>query len=84
LSLGVAEIEKYLKDEDFRDYLLAGGGTGSTRYHSRMCLFILANKYGPQEKLESILAELKANANTGFLKQNMEEQISKLRPNMDD
>ena len=75
LALGVAEIKKYLKDEDFRDYLLAGGATGFTRYHSLMCLFVLANKYGPREKLPAILEKLKGSAITDFLKQNVEEQI---------
>ena len=79
LPLAVAEIEKYVKDEDLRDYLLKGGGTGLTRYHSLLCLSVLVSRYGPQEKLESVLGQLRAQGITDILRQNIEAHISKLQ-----
>jgi Domain of unknown function (DUF4304) len=79
LALAVAEIDKYIKDTDFRDYLLTGGGTGLTKYHSLLCLSVLVNRYGPQEKLESILTELRAQGITDILRENIEAHISKLK-----
>ena len=81
LPLAIAEIEKYVKDEDFRDHLLAGGGTGSTRYDSLRRLSVLVSVYGPQEKLDSILAELRAQGITDFLREDIEAHISKLQQN---
>lgn len=66
LPLAIAEIEKYLKDENFRDHLLAGGGSGWTRYDSLRQLSVLVSSYGPQEKLDSILVELRAEGITAL------------------
>lgn len=81
LPLAIAEIEKYIKDEDFRDHLLAGGGSGSTRYDTLRRLSLLVSVYGPQEKLDSILAELRAQGITDSLRENIEAHISKLQQN---
>ena len=78
LPLAMAEIDKYIEDEDLRDHLLAGGGTGSTRYESLRRLSVLVSVYGPQEKLDSVLAELRAQGITDLLREDIEAHISKL------
>jgi Domain of unknown function (DUF4304) len=60
LPLCVAEIEKYLKDEDLRDYFLAGNCGGYTDQHRIKCLAVLVTEYGPHEKLASIFDEWRA------------------------
>jgi hypothetical protein len=81
LPLAIAEIEKYIKDEDFRDQLLAGGGTGYTKYDSFLRLSVLVSRYGPQDKLDAILAGLRAQGITDSLRQKIEAHISKLQRN---
>lgn len=79
LALAISRIEHFVRDEEFRDHLLAGGGTGLTRYHSLLCLSVLVSRYGPQEKLGSIFAELRARGVTDSLRENIEAHISKVQ-----
>lgn len=60
LPVGVAKIEQYLKDEDLRDYFLAGNCGGYTDQHRLRCLAVLVSEYGPLEKLPAIFSELRA------------------------
>ena len=62
LPRGVAEIEKYVKDEDLRDYFLADPHNcgGYVNQHRLRCLAVLVTDYGPSEKLPGIFAELRA------------------------
>jgi hypothetical protein len=57
LPLGIAEIEKHIRDEDFRDYLLAGNCAGYSDLHRLKCLAVLVTEYGPSERLAAIFDE---------------------------
>ena len=81
LSLAIAEIEKYLRDEDFRDYLLADPNNcgGYTDLHRLKCLAFLVTEYGPHEKLASIFDEWKACTNYENVRQEIESNIKRLK-----
>jgi hypothetical protein len=62
LPLAIAEVEKYIRDEDFRDYFLADPHNcgGYVNQHRLKCLAVLVTVYGPPEKLPAIFAEWRA------------------------
>jgi hypothetical protein len=82
LPLGVAEIEKYLKDEDLRDYFLTGKCGGYVDQHRLGCLAVLVTEYGPSEKLPAIFAELRALSTYKIyedVRQEIESNIERLK-----
>lgn len=61
LLVAVSEMEKYIKDEAFRDILLAGSCDGVDSDANRLRLLsVLVNRYGPFECLDIILEQFRS------------------------
>jgi hypothetical protein len=84
LPLGVAEIEKYTKDEDLRNYFLADPHNcgGYVAQHRLKCLAVLVTEYGPPEKLSAIFDEWRACPTYTIyedVRQEIESHIARLK-----